>query len=134
MSRCLRVLLVFIASMAAMMAVTSPAYASNPYFFAQLNLTNYGHTVVAGGPMNWSPGDASAKIADVTITQGDIKGTSSRFTAVVNGQDVYWWLNASSSRQFHPGSAEAYALEIVHRTDGTTYTYRWETQVQLTGR
>ena len=77
--------------------------------------------------------DAWAQITDVTITQGAVVGTSICYTKVINGRDIYWWLNASSRDKFHPGSAEASALEIGHRTDGTTYTYTWENQVQLVG-
>jgi hypothetical protein len=132
MFRGLRVLLVAMVSMAALVAMISPALAGRPYFYDQLNLTHGGHTVIAGGPINWEAGDAWAKIEDVTITQGAVTGTSTATTTVRNGQDTIWWLNATASGRFRPGSADAYALAVVHRTDGTTYRYPWEMQVQLT--
>jgi len=122
--------------MAAVTALTSPSQAavvsSHPWFFAQLSLANGGHAVLAGGPINWAPGDAWAKIEDVTITQGAVTATSTGATTVRNGRDVNWWLNATASGKFRPGPADAYALEIGHRANGTTYRYYWEMPVQLT--
>jgi hypothetical protein len=136
MLRGLRILLISMVSMAAAVAVTSPAYAgsgSHPYFFAQLSLTNGGHTVIAGGPINWAGDDVWAKIQDVTITQGAVTGTSTANTKVRRSQDTIWWLNVTHSGQFRPGSADAYALAVVHTPDGHTYRYRWESQIQLIG-
>jgi hypothetical protein len=109
MRRGLRALIVCIAGIAALVALASPASAMVPNFYAHLDLTNGGHTVVAGGPCQWQPGDAWAEIQDVTITQGSVTGTSSGSTTVRKGQDAAWWLDASSSGQFTPGPAEAYA-------------------------
>ena len=132
MRRGLRALLVSMVGIAALLALASPAAAMLPNFYAHLDLANGGHTVVAGGPCHWQAGDAWAEIKDVTITQGSITGTSSGATTVRKGQDAAWWLDATSAGQFTPGPAEAYALAVVHRTDGTTYQYPWEDHVQLT--
>jgi hypothetical protein len=125
-------LVVLILSMAALLALATPASAMRPNFFDDLNLKNDRRTVAAGGPCHWEAGDAWAEIKNVTIEQGGVvasSGTAS--TTVRKGRDRNWWLDASASSQFTRGPAEAYALAIVHRTDGTTYEYPWYDDIQL---
>lgn len=55
--------------------------------------------------------------------------TASTIVRSSEGRD--WWLDASASSQLTRGPAEAYALAVVHRTDGTTYEYHWYDDVQL---
>jgi hypothetical protein len=104
----------------------------SPKFFDDLNLQNDRRTVAAGGPCHWEAGDAWAEIKNVTIEQGSVVASSgSASTTVRKGRDRDWWLDASSSSQFTRGPAEAYAVAVVHRTDGTTYEYPWYDDVQL---
>jgi hypothetical protein len=88
--------------------------------------------VAAGGPCHWQAGDAWAEIKNVAIEQDGVTATSgTTSTRVRRGQDVSWWLDASSSSQLSRGPAEAYAVAVVHRTDGSTYEYPWYDDVQL---
>jgi hypothetical protein len=124
--------LLLVLSLATLLALATPALAMNSAFFDDLNLKNGRHTVAAGGPCHWEAGDAWAEIRNVTIEQGSVvasSGTAS--TTVQNGRDSSWWLDASAPSRFTRGPAEAYALAVVHRTDGTTYEYHWYDDVQL---
>ena len=108
------------------------ALAMRPQFFDDLNLKIGRRTVPAGGPCHWEAGDAWAEITNVTIQQGSVVATSDTASTIVRsseGRD--WWLDASASSQLTRGPAEAYALAVVHRTDGTTYEYHWYDDVQL---
>jgi hypothetical protein len=128
----MRRLLVLVLSLTALLALATPALAMKPQFFDDLNLKNGRHTVAAGGPCHWEAGDGWAEIRNVTIEQGGVVASSgSASTIVRNGQDRAWWLDASTSGQLTRGPAEAYALAVVHRTDGTTYEYHWYDDVQL---
>jgi hypothetical protein len=104
---------------------------SFPNFNDELNLKNNSRTVAAGGPCNWAPNDDRAEIRDVRITQGNLVGTSSGSTTVRKAQHPEWWLDASCSSQFQRGPAQASALAVVRRTDGTTYNYPWSEDIQL---
>jgi hypothetical protein len=95
-------------------------------------VTNDRRTVAAGGPCHWEPGDAWAEIRNVTIEQGGVVASSGTASTIVRrGRDRSWWLDASASGQLRRGPAEAYAVAVVHRTDGTTYEYHWHDDVQL---
>jgi hypothetical protein len=125
-------LVALILSMAALLALATPALAMKPAFFDDLNLKDGRQTVAAGGPCHWEAGDAWAEIRNVTIEQGSVVASSGNASTIVRkGKDRDWWLDASSSSQFTSGPAEAYAVAIVHRTDGTTYEYPWYDDVQL---
>jgi hypothetical protein len=103
-----------------------------PNFFEDLNLKNNRRTVAAGGPCHWEAGDAWAEIRNVTIEQGSVVASSGTASTIVrNGQDRDWWLDASAASRLTRGPAEAYAVAVVHRTDGTTYEYHWYDDVQL---
>lgn len=128
----MRRLLVLLLSLATLLALASPALAMDPNFFEDLNLKNGRRTVAAGGPCHWEAGDAWAEIKNVTIQQGSVVATSGTASTVVrNGEDRDWWLDASASSRLTRGPAEAYAVAVVHRTDGTTYEYHWYDDVQL---
>lgn len=103
----------------------------SPSFYAALELKNSSRTVAVGGPCSWDEGDAWAEIRDVTVTQHGVVGSSSGSTTVREGMDILWGLDASSNSQFPRGLAEASAVAVVHRTDGTTYMYKWFQDVQL---
>jgi hypothetical protein len=91
-----------------------------PQFFNQLNLQNNSRTVAAGADDDW------AEIRQVTIRQGSVVGLSGNAsTTVRKDEDDKWWLDAKSSSQFNRGSAQPYAVAVVHRTNGTTYQYPW---------
>jgi hypothetical protein len=127
----MRRLLVLLLSLATLLALASPALAMNPQFFDQLNLKNSRRTVAAGGPCHWEAGDAWAEIRNVTIQQGSVVASSGTASTIVrNGQDRDWWLDVSASSRLMRGPAEAYAVGVVHRTDGSTYEYHWH-DVQL---
>jgi hypothetical protein len=127
-----RRLLFLVVSLATLLALATPALAMKPNFFADLNLNNGRHTVAAGGPCHWEAGDAWAEISNVRIEQGGVVASSgSASTIVRRGSDRSWWLDASASDQLTRGPAEAYALAVVHRTDGSTYQYPWYDDVQL---
>jgi hypothetical protein len=124
--------LLLLVSLATLLALASPALAMNSAFFDDLNLKNGRHTVAAGGPCHWEAGDAWAEIRNVTIHQGSVVATSGTTSTVVrNGQDRDWWLDASAAGQLRRGPAEAYAVAVVHRSDGSTYEHPWYDDVQL---
>jgi hypothetical protein len=104
-----------------------------PNFNDELNLKNSSRTVATGGPCNWQTGDESAEIRDVRVEQGSVVGLSgtTASTTVRNGQGDQWWLDAGSSSQFTRGPARVKAIALVRRTDGTTYEYPWDEEVQL---
>jgi hypothetical protein len=103
-----------------------------PQFFDQLNLQNNSRTVAAGGPCNWESGDDWAEIGEVAITQASVVGSCGDASATVRkGKDDAWWLDASSPSQFTRGLAQASAVAIVHKTDGSTVRYPWPDSVQL---
>jgi len=105
----------------------------SPNFHDELNLKNNSRTVAAGGPCNWQDGDAWAEIKDVRVEQGGVAGScGTASTRVYKGQNDEWWLEASSSSQFTRGPAQASAVAVVHKTDGTVQTpYSWPHDVQL---
>jgi hypothetical protein len=128
----MRRLLVLVVSLATLLALAAPAFAMLPQFFDQLDLKNNRHTVAAGGPCHWEAGDAWAEIRDVRIEQGGVVAFSGSASVIVRrGRDSSWQLDASTSSQLTRGPAEAYALAVVHRTNGTTYDYPWYDDVQL---
>jgi hypothetical protein len=128
----MRRLLLLVVSLATLLALATPASAMVPQFFDDLNLKDGRHTVAAGGPCHWEAGDAWAEISNVRIEQGGVVASSgSASTIVRRGSDRSWWLDASASGQLTRGPAEAYALAVVHRTDGSTYQYPWYDDVQL---
>jgi Dyp-type peroxidase family len=103
-----------------------------PQFYDQLDIQNRGRTLRAGGPCNWEQDDDWAEITDVTVTQGDVIASSGgRTTTVRRAQDPVWWLDVDSSSQVTYGRAQARALAIVHKTDGTTYEHPWPDTVQV---
>jgi hypothetical protein len=97
----------------------------NPNFDPVLNLKNNSRTVAAGGPCNWEDDDVWAEIRDVTITQGNVVGTSSGSITVRKDEDDEWWLDASSSNQFARGSAQPHAVALVYTTGGGPYPRPW---------
>jgi hypothetical protein len=104
----------------------------HPNFNDQLNLKNSGRTAAAGGPCNWDTDDAWAEIRDVTVEQGNVVGScGTASTTVHKGQNSSWWLDVSSSSQFSRGPAQAHAVAVVHKTDGTIYEYPWPDDVRL---
>jgi hypothetical protein len=124
--------LLLLVSLATLLALATPASAMVPQFFDDLNLKDGRHTVAAGGPCHWEAGDAWAEISNVRIEQGSVVASSgSASTIVRRGSDRSWWLDATTSSQLTRGPAEAYALAVVHRTDGSTYQYPWYDDVQL---
>jgi hypothetical protein len=128
----MRRLIFLVTCLVTLLALATPASAMLPQFFDDLTLKNGRHTVVAGGPCHWEAGDAWAEIRNVTIQQGSVVATSgTASTTVRNGSDTDWWLDASAASRLTRGPAEAYALAVVHRTDGTTYEYTWYDDVQL---
>jgi Dyp-type peroxidase family len=103
-----------------------------PNFDEQLDMRNRGRTVRAGGPCNWEQDDDWAEIRGVTVTQGDVNATSSgNSTTVRRGQDKVWWLDVDSSDQFAYGPAQARAVAIVHKKDGSIEEYPWPDDVQV---
>jgi len=128
----MRRLLVLLLSLATLLALATPALAMNAKFFDQLNLKNNRRTVAAGGPCHWEAGDAWAEIKSVTIEQGRVVATSGTASTIVrNGEDRDWWLDATAASRLTRGPADAYAVAVVHRTDGTTYEHPWYDDVQL---
>jgi hypothetical protein len=127
----MRRLLVLLVSLATLLALATPALAMNPKFFDDLNLKNGRHTVAAGGPCHWETGDAWAEIRNVRIEQDGVVATSGSASTIVRRSDRSWWLDATAASQLTRGPAEAYAVAVVHRTDGTTYEYHWYDDVQL---
>jgi hypothetical protein len=104
----------------------------SPNFYDQLNLKNHRRTIAAGGPCNWQDGDARAEIRDVSVTQGSVTGScGTASTTVRKGTDTEWWLDVNSTNQFTRAPAQARAVAVVTRTDGTTYEYPWPDNVQL---
>jgi hypothetical protein len=121
-----------VVSLATLLALASPALAMVPNFFDDLNLKNGRHTVAAGGPCHWEAGDAWAEIRNVRIEQGGVVASSGSVSTIVRrDRDRSWWLNATAAGQLRRGPAEAYALAVVHRTDGSSYEYHWYDDVQL---
>jgi Dyp-type peroxidase family len=103
-----------------------------PQFDDQLNIEKDGRRTAAGGPCNWEQDDDWAEIRDVTVTQGDVIASSGgRTTTVRRDRDRVWWLDVDLSSQFTYGRAQARALAIVHKTDGTTYEHPWPDTVQV---
>jgi Dyp-type peroxidase family len=103
-----------------------------PNFYEQLDIQNRGRTLRAGGPCNWEQDDDWAEITDVTVAQGDIIASSGgRTTTVRRAKDPVWWLDVDSSSPFSYGRAQARALAIVHKTDGTTRRQPWPDTVQV---
>jgi hypothetical protein len=128
----MRRLLFLLVTLATLLALAAPAAAMKPNFFEDLNLKNGRRTVAAGGPSHWEAGDAWAEIKNVTIHQGSIVASSGTASTIVrNGRDTAWWLDASATSQLRRGPAEAYAVAVVHRSDGSTYEYPWYDDVQL---
>jgi hypothetical protein len=128
----MRRLLFLVVCLATLLALATPAFAMHPNFFGDLNLKDDRRTVAAGGPCHWEAGDAWAEIKNVTIEQGSVVASSGTASTMVRrGSDRSWGLDVSSSSQFTRGPAEAYAVAVVHRTDGTTYEYPWYDDVQL---
>jgi hypothetical protein len=128
----MRRLLLLVVSLATLLALATPASAMNPNFFDQLDLKQDRHIVAAGGPCHWQAGDAWAEISNVRIEQGGVVASSGTASTIVRkGRDSSWWLDATSSSQLTRGPAEAYALAVVHRSDGSTYEYPWYDDVQL---
>jgi Dyp-type peroxidase family len=104
----------------------------NPNFDEQLNMSNRGRTIAAGGPCNWQQDDEWAEIQDVTVTQGRVVASGAGRTATVRrDRDRAWWLDVDSTDRFTYGAAEARARAVVHRTNGTTYEYEWPDTVQV---
>jgi hypothetical protein len=127
----MRRLLFLLVSLTALLALATPALAMKPAFFEDLNLKNGRHTVAAGGPCHWEASNAWAEIRNVRIDQGGVVATSSTASTIVRRSDRSWWLDATAASQLRRGPAEAYAVAVVHRTDGTTYEYHWYDDVQL---
>ena len=128
----MRRLLFLVTCLATLLALAAPAAAMNPNFFDHLDLENGRRAVAAGGPCHWEAGDAWAEIKNVTIHQGSVVASSGTASTIVrNGRDRSWWLDATATSQLRRGPAEAYAVAVVHRTDGSTYEYHWEDDVQL---
>ena len=127
----MRRLLVLLLSLATLLALATPALAMDPKFFDDLNLKNGRYTVAAGGPCHWETGDAWAEIRNVRIEQDGVVATSGSASTILRRSDRSWWLDATAASQLHRGPAEAYALAVVHRNDGSTYEYPWYDDVQL---
>jgi hypothetical protein len=101
-----------------------------PQFDDQLNMKNHGRTLAAGGPCIWQPDDEWAEIKDVTVTQGKIVASSGhRSIRVHKDRDPVWWFDVDSTDQFTYGKADAEALAVVHRTNGSSYEYKWPDKV-----
>ena len=127
----MRRLLLLVLSLATLLALAAPALAMKPNFFDDLNLKNGRHTVAAGGPCHWETGDAWAEIRNVRIEQDGVVATSGSASTILRRSDRSWWLDATAASQLRRGPAEAYALAVVHRSDGSTYEYPWYDDVQL---
>jgi Dyp-type peroxidase family len=103
-----------------------------PNFYEQLDMTNRGRRVRAGGPCNWEPDDDWAEIQEVTVTQSDVVASSgSRTTTVRRDRDPVWWLDVDASSPFTYGPARVRAVAIVHKKDGSTSPYPWPDEVQV---
>ena len=103
-----------------------------PQFDDQLNMSNYGRTLAAGGPCIWVEGDEWAEIRDVEVRQGSVVASSrGRSTTVRRDSDPVWWLDVDSADQFTYGPAQARARAVVHRTKGEPYEYEWPDTVQV---
>jgi Dyp-type peroxidase family len=101
-----------------------------PQFDDQLDLSNHGRTIAAGGPCNWQQDDEWAEIRDVEVGQGSVAASSGdRSTTVRKDRDPVWWLDVDSSSQFTLGPAQTRAVAIVHKKDGTTEPYEWTDDV-----
>jgi Dyp-type peroxidase family len=101
-----------------------------PQFDDQLNISNHGRTLAAGGPCIWEQDDEWAEIREVEVRQGSVVALSrDRSTTVRRASDRGWWLDVDSTDQFTYGEAKSQALAIVHRTDGSTYKYPWGDKV-----
>ena len=103
-----------------------------PQFDDQLNMSNHGRTLAAGGPCIWVEGDEWAEIRDVEVRQGSVVASSrGRSTTVQRDSDPVWWLDVDSTDQFTYGPAQARARAVVHKTNRTTYEYEWPDTVQV---
>jgi Dyp-type peroxidase family len=97
-----------------------------PQFDDQLNMSNHGRTLAAGGPCLWEQGDEWADIVVLEVRQGNVVASSGdRRTTVRRDSDSSWWLDVDSTDQFTYARADARALAIVHKTDGSTEKYEW---------
>jgi Dyp-type peroxidase family len=97
-----------------------------PAFDDQLDMTNRGRALRAVGPCNWEQGDEWAEIIEVEVTQGSVVASNRGQSATVRrDSDPVWWLNIDSTDQFTYGKAEARALAVVHKTDGSIEKYEW---------
>jgi Dyp-type peroxidase family len=104
----------------------------NPQFDEQLNMSNHGRTLAAGGPCFWEPDDEWAKIVDVSVTQGSVVAEGrGRSTTVRRDSDPFWWLDVHSTDQFTYAKADAQALAVVHKMDGSIYEHPWGETVQV---
>ena len=93
-------------------------------------MKNHGRTIAAGGPCNWRHDDEWADIKDVAVAQGDVVASSGgNSIRVSKDRDPAWWLDVDSTDQFTDDRADARALAVVHRTDGSTYEYPWNDEV-----
>jgi Dyp-type peroxidase family len=102
----------------------------NPKFDDQLNMSNRGRTLAAGGPCFWEPGDEWAEIKGVTVTQGKVTASSSdQWKTVRRESDPVWWLDVDSPDQFTHAKADAHALAIVHKIDGSIEEHPWDDRV-----
>ena len=102
-----------------------------PNFDQALKIKNDRRTIEAGGPCNWEPDDQSAEIKDVIVEQPGVIASSGTSSTTVQRGDNYWWLEATSSRQFATGPARVHAVAFVTKTDGTVYEYPWPDYVEL---
>jgi hypothetical protein len=95
-------------------------------------MKNRGRTIAAGGPCNWLQDDEWAEIKEVTVRQGKVIASGrGRSTTVRRGSDRGWWLDVDSTDQFRYAEADARALAVVHRTNGSTYEHEWVDKVQV---
>jgi hypothetical protein len=102
-----------------------------PNFDQALKIKNDRRTIEAGGPCNWEPDDQSAEIKDVMVEQPGVIASSGTSSTTVQRGDDYWWLEATSSRQFATGPARVHAVALVTKTDGTVHEYPWPDYVEL---
>jgi Dyp-type peroxidase family len=103
-----------------------------PQFDTQLDMMSRGRALKAGGPCNWDQDDEWAEIKHVTVAQGDVIASSGRRTTTVRkDRDPVWWLDVDSSDQFAYGPAQARAIAIVRKKDGSTIEYPWPDDVAV---
>jgi hypothetical protein len=91
-------------------------------FDSPLPPANGGRSVLAGGPMEWDPGDVDAWLF-ASIRQG---GVFADGTGVVAPPADHWSLTLrAAGGRLEPGPPEADAVTVTRHMDGTYEPYTW---------